>query len=86
MRHVATDRPKRFGKPFQSGVLFLNDLGVFDHRNSAAFRDFALYGNALAAVFCKLIVYRLVLANDEVRFAVAHDAGWAARFDALRPA
>ena len=67
-------------------MLFLNDLGVLDHGDAAAFRDFALHGDAFAAIFGEFIVDWLVFANDEVGFAIAHDADRATSFDALGPA
>ena len=69
-----------------TSLLFLNDLGVLDHRDAAAFRDLAFHGNAFAAMFGEFIVDWLMFSNDEVRFAIAHDADRAASFDAFGPA
>jgi len=69
-----------------SSPLLLDDLGVFDHGDAAALSHLTFERNGFTAVFGKLIVHRLVFANDEVRFTVAHDSGGAARFNALRPA
>jgi hypothetical protein len=63
--------------------LFLHDLGVLDHRNSAALSQLAFHGDGLAAVLSELIVHWLVFANDQICFAIADDAGWPAALDAL---
>src|ERR1700758_258242 len=66
--------------------LFLYDLGVLDHGDSAALGHFALQSDRFAAVLSQLIVHRLVFADDEIRFAVADDPDRTATLDALGPA
>ena len=65
------------------GSLFLYDLGVLEHGDAAALGHFALQRDRFAAELSQLIVYRLVFADHEIRFAVAYDPDRAAAFDAL---
>jgi hypothetical protein len=67
-------------------VLFLNDLGVLDHRDPAALGQLAFQRDTFAAVFGKLIVHRLMFANDEVCFALANNADRTTAFDTFGPA
>ena len=66
--------------------LFLNDLGVLEHRDSTALGHFAFEGNRLATVLRELSVHRLMFADDEISFAIAHDSDRAAAFDAFNAA
>ena len=66
--------------------LFFHDLGVLDHCDPAALGHFAFQRDRLAAILSQLIVYRLVFADDQVRFAVAKDPGRTAALDAFCPA
>ena len=45
-------------------VLFVYDLGVLDHRNTAAIRHLAFYSDGFTAVVGELIIDRLVFTND----------------------
>jgi hypothetical protein len=66
--------------------LFLNDFGVLDHCDAAAFGQFPFYGDIFTAVVGQLIVDWLVFANDQIRFALADNADRPASFDAFGPA
>ena len=66
--------------------LFLNDLGVFEHRDAAALGKLAFDRDRFPAGIRKLIVDRLVFADHEIRFAIANDADRTAALDALRSA
>ena len=66
--------------------LFLNDLGVFEHRDAATLGRFALNSYVLTTVFSELIVDWLVFANNQICFAIAYDADRPATLDALCPA
>ena len=59
--------------------LFLNDLGVFEHRDAATLGRFALNSYVLTTVFSELIVDWLVFANHQICFPLAYDAGRPAR-------
>jgi hypothetical protein len=63
--------------------LLLNDLGVLNHCDTPAFGQLAFHGDGLAAILGELIVDWLVFANDQLRFALADDAGSPAALDAL---
>jgi len=65
------------------GSLFLYDLGVLEHGDAAALGHFALQRDRFAAVLGQLIVYRLMFADHEIRFAVADDPDRTAILDAL---
>jgi len=79
-------RPTRAFREAKRLQLFLYDLGVLEHGNTAALGDLAFQRNRLAAVLSQLIVHRLVFADDQIRFAVADDADRAAALNALRSA
>ena len=66
--------------------LFLNYLGVLDHRDAAALGQLALHGDVFATQIGKLIVNRFVFADDQIRFALTDDADRATAPDALGPA
>ena len=66
--------------------LFFHDLGVLNHGNATALSHLSFQRDGLAAVFGELIVHRLVFADDEIRFALADDAGRPSAPDALGPA
>src|SRR5438552_9477178 len=63
--------------------LFLNDLGILDHRDAIALGNFAFEGDGFAGVFGELIIHRFVIADDEIGFAFARDAGRSATSDAF---
>ncbi len=66
--------------------LFLNDLGVLDHRDAVALGNFAFEGDGFAGVFGELIIHRSVIADDEIGFALARDSDRSATSDAFRRA
>src|SRR5213592_695449 len=66
--------------------LFLNDLGVFEHRDAATLGRFALNSYVLTTVFSELIVDWLVFANHQICFPLAYNADRPATLDALCPA
>jgi hypothetical protein len=66
-------------------ALFLEDLGVLDHRDTATLRELALQSDVFAAVLGKLIIHRLVFANHEIGLAVADDAHGPTALDAFCP-
>jgi len=68
-----------------TGQLFLNHLGVLDHRDAATLRELAFQRDVFAAVFGKLIIHWLVFANHEIGLAVADDAHGPTAFDAFCP-
>src|SRR5438552_18735073 len=63
--------------------LLPNDFSVLDHGNSATFCDLPLNGDRLPGIFGKLIVHWLVLADDQICFALAGNADGSASLDAL---
>jgi hypothetical protein len=67
----------------RQGSSFLYDLGVLDHGDAAAIGHFAFQGDRFAAVLSQLIVHRFVFADDQIRFAVAHDPDRTAALDTL---
>src|SRR5262245_16621116 len=73
----------RSGCPGASHSSFLYDLSVLDHGDAAALGHFALQCNRFAAILSQLIVHWLVFADDQIGFAIAHDAHGAAVLDAL---
>jgi len=66
--------------------LFFNDLGILEHGDAAALGHFALQRDRFAAVLGQLIIYRLMFADHEIRFAVADDPRRTATLDAFRAA
>ena len=66
--------------------LFLNDLGVLDHRDAVALGNFAFEGDGFAGVFGELFIHRFVIADDEIGFALARDSDRSATSDAFRRA
>src|SRR5438128_1038353 len=81
---LAITRHARYPSASGGRRLFLGDLGVFDHGDAAALGQFTLERNRLTAVLSELIVHWLVLADDEIGFAVADDPDRAAALDAFR--
>jgi len=67
-------------------TLFLNNLGVLDHGDTATLGQFAFKSDVLTTILCELIVDWLVFANHQICFPLAHDADWPATLDAFCPA
>ncbi len=63
--------------------LFLNDLGVLDHGDTATLGQFAFKSDVLTTILGELIVDWLVFANNQICFPVAYDADRPATLDAL---
>ena len=66
--------------------LFLNDLGILDHRDAAALCQLAFHGDVFATQIGKFIVHWLVFADDQIRFTLTDDADRATAPDAFGPA
>jgi hypothetical protein len=66
--------------------LFLNDLGVLDHGDTATLGQFAFKSDVLTTILGELIVDWLVFANHQICFPIAYDADRPAALDALCPA
>jgi len=69
-----------------AAVLFLNDLGVLDHGDTATLGQFAFKSDVLTAKLCELIVDWLVCTNHQICFPVAYDADRPTTLDTLCPA
>ena len=67
-------------------TLFLNNLGVLDHGDTATLGQFAFKSDVLTTILCELVVDWLVFANNQICFAIAYDADRPATLDALCPA
>src|SRR5580700_5846249 len=61
----------------------LNDFGVLDHRDAAAFGQFAFERDRFAAGIRQLVIHRLVFADHEIGLAVVNDSDRAAVLDAF---
>src|SRR4029077_5094441 len=53
--------------------LFLHDLGVLDHGDTATLGELAFHGDVFTAVLSELLVDWLVFANHQIGFAFAYN-------------
>jgi len=73
----------RSGERLCNCTLFLNDLSVLEHGDAAVARHLAFERNCFSGVLGELSVHRLVIADDEIKFAVTHDPNRTAALDAF---
>lgn len=89
--HKRTEHDTRFDCEISrsarnGGPLFLNELGVLEHRDPATLGQFAFERDDFAAGIGQLVVHRFVLAHDEIGLAVFDNPNRAAVLDAFRAA